>query len=654
MAQDANITAMEYYLDTDPGIGNGVAVPISSGSTQDVGFTVPSASLPVGFHELVVRVMDENGDWSVQQSQVFYVSQSAVTATANITAMEYFFDTDPGYGNGTAIPVSAATNVDVSATIATGALSAGMHELFVRAMDSDGVWGQMSSSAFFVDNLSSSSGTNQLTGIEYFIDSDPGIGSATPIAITPAQSAIDTDVTLNTSSLADGNYTLGMRVMDSNGSYSTTEYAAFAICDGASSDFSATTVCLGTATDFTDLSTGVLAGDTYSWDFDGDAMEDDNTTGSTSFTYASVGTYTATLSIDRSGCVNTREVTVTVESVPSANAGSDQNITVDNATLAATDAGTGETGTWTIITGTGTFSNANDPSATITGLTVAETQLRWTVVNDLAGCSASDDVSIFMASSSMETDITAFSLAEESVAATINATAHTVQAVVVMGTDLTSLTPTITLSAGATISPLSGTVQDFSNSVTYTVTAEDGTTTQDWMVTVSEELNTETDILTFTLPEEFSAADIDNAAHTISILVDLGTDLTSLTPTMTLSAGATISPTGTLDFTNTVTYTVTAEDGITTQDWSVSATERPLGLAIGKSVQLYPNPTRDKLMLIGLEVPYSVSISDLSGKKLDLGENLDEISLKGYAPGLYVLHIVIEGQDPIRVRVVKE
>lgn len=49
-------------------------------------------------------------------------------------------------------------------------------------------------------------------------------------------------------------------------------------------------------------------------------------------------------------------------------------------------------------------------------------------------------------------------------------------------TAVTALTPTITVSAGATISPASGVAQDFTTPVTYTVTAENGTTITTWTV----------------------------------------------------------------------------------------------------------------------------------------------------------------------------
>lgn len=44
------------------------------------------------------------------------------------------------------------------------------------------------------------------------------------------------------------------------------------------------------------------------------------------------------------------------------------------------------------------------------------------------------------------------------------------------GTDVTALSPTITVTAGASVSPASGVAQDFTNAVTYTVTASDSST----------------------------------------------------------------------------------------------------------------------------------------------------------------------------------
>ena len=82
-------------------------------------------------------------------------------------------------------------------------------------------------------------------------------------------------------------------------------------------------------------------------------------------------------------------------------------------------------------------------------------------------------------------EILSFVLAEQSAPATINSANSTVTISVVHGTSLTALTPSITVSAGATISPASGQPQNFSNPVQYTVTAQDGITTKMWTVTVT-------------------------------------------------------------------------------------------------------------------------------------------------------------------------
>jgi hypothetical protein len=67
----------------------------------------------------------------------------------------------------------------------------------------------------------------------------------------------------------------------------------------------------------------------------------------------------------------------------------------------------------------------------------------------------------------------------------INTTDHTIAVEVPSGTTVTALEPTIAVSAGASVSPASGVATDFTSPVEYTVTAEDGTTTQVWTVTVT-------------------------------------------------------------------------------------------------------------------------------------------------------------------------
>lgn len=83
-----------------------------------------------------------------------------------------------------------------------------------------------------------------------------------------------------------------------------------------------------------------------------------------------------------------------------------------------------------------------------------------------------------------ENDITSFVLAEQTGAATIDTGAHTVAIEVESDTSKTALTPTIGVSLGASITPGSGVVTDFTDPVVYSVEAADGTK-QNWTVTVT-------------------------------------------------------------------------------------------------------------------------------------------------------------------------
>lgn len=69
---------------------------------------------------------------------------------------------------------------------------------------------------------------------------------------------------------------------------------------------------------------------------------------------------------------------------------------------------------------------------------------------------------------------------------TIDESTKTIQIEVPYDTDLTNLTPVYGLSDFATASPASQAVQDFTNPVTYTVTAENGTDQAQYEVTVTE------------------------------------------------------------------------------------------------------------------------------------------------------------------------
>jgi hypothetical protein len=161
-----------------------------------------------------------------------------------------------------------------------------------------------------------------------------------------------------------------------------------------------------------------------------------------------------------------------------------------------------------------------------------------------------------------------------SISGSINENDHTINIAVPYGTDVSATAPSITVSSGATISPESGTAQNFTDPVTYTVTAEDGST-QEYVVSVEVLESGNCSILEFAIEglTPSVAGVIDEANNTINLVVPKETDVTTLIPTIGISDDAVISPeSGELqNFSDPVLYTVTAQDG-TEKEYHVNIT----------------------------------------------------------------------------------
>ncbi len=230
------ITAAEYFLDTDPGAGNGTAITISvPGDVVNFTATIPTISLNAGFHFACIRVKDANGVWGQFEKRGFYISPPVVDAT-NITAAEYFFDTDPGSGNATAVSVGASgSGVNFAAVVPTS-LPAGFHFLVIRTKDAEGKWGLFEKRGFYINTTTVD--LSDITAAEYFIDTDPGVGNGTPIAIPSPASTYTDSLILSLGSLPLGNYRIAIRVKNTAGQWSLMENRPFTVCttNGAQSE----------------------------------------------------------------------------------------------------------------------------------------------------------------------------------------------------------------------------------------------------------------------------------------------------------------------------------------------------------------------------------------------------------------------------------
>lgn len=207
-----NISKAEYFFDTDPGPGNGTALSFTPGNPVTFTETVNTTGLAPGYHFLFVRTKTATGHWSLYEGRRFFVDGGIIGA-------EYFFDTDPGIGNGTALPVSS--NSVITTTIPTTGLSDGVHYLFIRTKHDGNIW-----------SLAEPRYINIRTRIikaEYFIDTDPGFGNGTPLSITTPSDLVTITPTITTPVLPDGDHYLFIRTKDISGKWSFFEPMMFTV-----------------------------------------------------------------------------------------------------------------------------------------------------------------------------------------------------------------------------------------------------------------------------------------------------------------------------------------------------------------------------------------------------------------------------------------
>ena len=234
-----NIIAAEYFFDTDPGFGKGALVTIVPGTDLNtVAASVNTAGLGLGTHRLYFRTKNQEGRWAISLVREFIVNNdfsypAAPAAVQNVVAAEYFFDTDPGFGNGMQASITAGTDLNgIAAAVNTTGLGVGSHLLYVRTKNQEGRWAITLVKDFIVDNdfsyPTAPAAAQNVTAAEYFIDTDPGFGAASSIPVTPGTNISNLSVTVNTAGLTSGTHRLFVRTRSQEGRWSIAATDTFA------------------------------------------------------------------------------------------------------------------------------------------------------------------------------------------------------------------------------------------------------------------------------------------------------------------------------------------------------------------------------------------------------------------------------------------
>jgi hypothetical protein len=220
-----NIVKIEYWLNTDPGIGLATDITgfVPSGDIINHVFSIP-ANISPGIHTIGVRSMDVNNRWS--HTNMFPVLVFDPPANTSIDSIEYFIDTDPGFGSGsTVLGFSPQPSVSNLALNIPASISTGIHTIGVRSKDSGGSWSHTNFFPLLVNDTT----TGVIVALEYFWDVDSGFYQAIPY--TPSNVVTDLSNELMSldvpSNLSLGQHNIFIRSLDNRGrwSHTNTNYA---------------------------------------------------------------------------------------------------------------------------------------------------------------------------------------------------------------------------------------------------------------------------------------------------------------------------------------------------------------------------------------------------------------------------------------------
>ena len=303
MAQ--SIQRIEYFIDTDPGVGAGVAVLFSGTTTATANLSIPLGSgLAVGFHKFYIRAKNTNGAWSIVQQQNFFKT-NLPASTPNIAKLEYFIDTDPGFGMANAVNITSGQSVTKALNIPLPAnLPLGFHKFSIRAKDASGKWSVVYQQNFFKNDILTI--LPNLVKLEYFVDTDPGFGQGIDIPVGNNASINAEPVFSLPSNLPLGVHSLSIRAKDALGKWSIVSQKTFTNCPGLSISAPFGLVSCSDSLILRSTKSHPSAGGTIAW-YQNQTLLPINTD---SLVVYNNGTYRAELSTP--GCVNVASNTLQV------------------------------------------------------------------------------------------------------------------------------------------------------------------------------------------------------------------------------------------------------------------------------------------------------------------------------------------------------
>ncbi len=311
------------------------------------------------------------------------------------------------------------------------------------------------------------------------------------------------------------------------------------------------------------------------------------------------------------------------------------------------------TATFTVSDGATVFVNNEQQISGVSTQNFNDTVIYTVVAENLETRDYSVVVTIYEASN--ENQLLTFSLTDGNETAVGVITGNIVNVDFDSEVDLSQLTATFTLSDSATawvngeLQESGVSTQNFSDTVIYTIMAEN-LETRDYAVVVTAYVpSNENQLLTFSLTDGEQTAEGEITGNVVKAVFFAYTDLSQLTATFTLSDKATalvngveqVSGETVNDYTDTVTYVIRAENG-ETNEYIVIA-EIHVGINHANiDVKIMPNPANENVMIQSDCKILNINLYEINGKLIKSWEADSDsklIEVGDISGGVYILKV---------------
>ena len=220
------ITAAEYYWDTEPGQGLGIAMSLQGNPSDAIRTAVRSSSMNLspGLHTFNIRMQDSLGHWGTVFTSAMSV-ENAITAR-NISASIARIFWDNNLASATSLIIfngnaSNAINSFIQSSPINSFASAGLHSLSVQVMDNTGQYSPSFTTVVSIENLSTARTLAASFARVYW---DGNSTSSTGLIFLNGNATNAINSFIQSSAVAtfstSGLHTLSVEVMDNTGHYS--------------------------------------------------------------------------------------------------------------------------------------------------------------------------------------------------------------------------------------------------------------------------------------------------------------------------------------------------------------------------------------------------------------------------------------------------